>query len=241
VINPFALPDYLAIAFFVSAWTLYMLAVERSSKGGESLNRRMNAYRLAWMERMVNREQRIVDASIMAALQNGTAFFASTSLIAMGGSLALLRSTEDVLRLISDLPFAVVTSRLGWEIKVIGLVLIFGYAFFKFAWSYRLFNYTAILMGAMPPPGSGDEGRLHARRCAAMSVAAGRHFNRGQRAFFFSLAYLGWFVSGWVMIAATALVLRAMWQRQFASEGRAALDIPDLTAPADDGSADEPP
>ena len=25
--------------------------------------------------------------------------------------------------------------------------------------------------------------------------AAGRHFNRGQRAFFFALGYLGWFVS----------------------------------------------
>jgi uncharacterized membrane protein len=27
--------------------------------------------------------------------------------------------------------------------------------------------------------------------------AAGRHFNRGQRAFFFALGYLGWFVRPW--------------------------------------------
>ena len=33
----------------------------------------------------------------------------------------------------------------------VGLILIFIYAFFKFAWSYRLFNYVAILLGAMPP------------------------------------------------------------------------------------------
>ena len=27
-----------------------------------------------------------------------------------------------------------------------------------------------------------------------MNVAGGRHFNRGQRAFFFALAYMGWFL-----------------------------------------------
>ncbi|GGC57807.1 DUF599 domain-containing protein [Chelatococcus reniformis] len=230
--NPFSVADYIAVAFFAAAWGGYTLAVERWRGAHRSLNMRMNGFRLVWMERMWEREQRIVDASIMAALQNGTAFFASTALLAMGGSLALLRSTDDVLRLIADLPFAVMTSRLGWEIKVVGLVIIFGYAFFKFAWSYRLFNYAAILIGAMPPPQERREGALHVRRCAAMHVAAGRHFNRGQRAFFFALAYLGWFVSAYVMIAATALVLRAMWRRQFSSEGRAALE---LTSPAEAG------
>jgi uncharacterized membrane protein len=56
-----------------------------------------------------------------------------------------------------------------------------------------------------------------------MSVVAGKHFNRGQRAFFFALAYLGWFVSAYVFIAATAAVLYVMWRRQFASDARDAL------------------
>jgi hypothetical protein len=30
----------------------------------------------------------------------------------------------------------------AWELKCIGLILVFVYAFFKFAWSYRLFNYV---------------------------------------------------------------------------------------------------
>ena len=33
-----------------------------------------------------------------------------------------------------------------------------------------------------------------------MNAVAGKHFNRGQRAFFFSLAYLGWFVSAYLFI-----------------------------------------
>ena len=38
-----------------------------------------------------------------------------------------------------------------WEAKTIGLAVIFVYAFFKFAWSYRLYNYVAIMLGATPP------------------------------------------------------------------------------------------
>ena len=37
-----------------------------------------------------------------------------------------------------------------------------------------------------------------------MNVVAGHHFNLGQRAFFFALAYLGWFVSGYALIVSTA-------------------------------------
>ena len=46
----------------------------------------------------------MVDMQIMASLQNGTAFFASTSLIAIGGGLALLRATNDALAVLRELP-----------------------------------------------------------------------------------------------------------------------------------------
>ena len=49
----------------------------------------------------------------------------------------------------AELPFAqqVVTQRL-WEIKIVLLVLIFVYAFFKFSWSIRLFGFASLLVGA---------------------------------------------------------------------------------------------
>ena len=56
-----------------------------------------------------------------------------------------------------------------------------------------------------------------------MTTVAGTHFNRGQRAFFFALAYLGWFVGAGAFIAATAAALLVMWRRQFASDALAAL------------------
>jgi uncharacterized membrane protein len=216
----FTVLDYAALAFFVLAWFGYHAAVELSPAGQRSLNRVMNQYRHGWMEQMVVRENRIVDTTIMASLMNGTAFFASTSLIAIGGVLALLRSAGEILPVFADLPFGPATTPLMWELKVIGLAIIFVYAFFKFAWSYRLFNYMAIIVGSVPVlrAHNHDEALRVARRAGEMNAVAGKHFNRGQRAFFFSLAYLGWFLSAYLFMAATAGVLYVMWRRQFMSD-----------------------
>jgi uncharacterized membrane protein len=218
----FTYVDYIGLAFFLIAWFGYHAALEMTSAGQGSLNKLMNQYRYRWMEQMVVRENRIVDTTIMASLMNGTAFFASTSLIAIGGVLALLRSADTVLPLFADLPFASTPTRLAWDVKVIGLAVIFVYAFFKFAWSYRLFNYMAIIVGSVPvlKDGNHDEALAVARQAAAMNVVAGKHFNRGQRAFFFSLAYLGWFVSAYLFMVATAGILFVMWRRQFVSDAR---------------------
>ena len=217
--------DSFALAFFLLSWLAYHVAIEVSGARRRSLNVQMNAYRQSWMEQMLDRENRIVDANIMGSLQNGTAFFASTSLIAVGGVLTLLQATDNVLTAFADLPFGLSMTRLAWELKVIGLAVIFVYAFFKFAWSYRIFNYAAILLGAVPQRGQApdEEVMAAARRAAAMNVVAGRHFNRGQRAFLFALAWLGWFVSPYIFIAGTAACLLVMWRRQFASDAIAAL------------------
>jgi uncharacterized membrane protein len=224
----FSWVDYAALLFFAGAWLAYHFGVENGPVRHRSLNVRMNEYRRVWMRQMLTRDNRMVDANIMGSLQNGTAFFASTSLIAIGGVLTLLQATDHVVTLFAELPFGLATTRLAWEIKVVGLAIIFVYAFFKFAWSYRIFNYAAILVGAMPQPGASEAAaRAAIERTAAMNVVAGRHFNRGQRAFFFALAYLGWFVSAYLFMGATAAVLFVMWRRQFASDAVAALGTVD--------------
>jgi uncharacterized membrane protein len=211
--------DIAAVGFFVLEWTVYAITLEHTAYGRDSLSARMHIYREIWLRRMLDREIRIVDTQIMASLQNGTAFFASTSLLAVGGALALLRSTNEALAVLGALPINLTPSPALWEIKCAGLILIFIYAFFKFAWSYRLFNYVAILLGATPPASQRDtpEAEAHVMRTARLFEAAGRHFNRGQRAFFFALGYLGWFVSPWVLFVTTAAVVVVTWRRQFAS------------------------
>jgi uncharacterized membrane protein len=221
----FAPVDLVALACFVGAWLTYAFLVEWTARGRDGLSAHMDYYREIWVRRILHREARMVDMQIMTALQNGTAFFASTSLIAIGGTLSLLRSTEDVLTVVGSLPLAIPTTRAQWEAKTIGLVIIFAYAFFKFAWSYRLYNYVAILLGAMPHADDKEtpEAHAHIRRTAQLFRSAGRHFNRGQSGFFLALGYLGWFAGPYVLMISTAAVVAVLWRRQFASASRRAV------------------
>jgi uncharacterized membrane protein len=159
--------------------------MEWTPYGAISLNTQADRFRYDWMQQMLARDVRIVDTQIIASLQSGTAFFASTSLIAIGGALTVLRSTNELMDVAVALPFGTPTTPRQWEAKVVGLAVIFTYAFFKFAWSYRLFNYAAIMLGAAPPSDEKDTPQTqdHANRTARIAEVAGRHFNRGQRAF----------------------------------------------------------
>jgi uncharacterized membrane protein len=218
--------DIFAVGFFVLEWTVYAVTLEHTAYGRDSLSARMNVYREVWVRRMLDRDARMVDMQIMASLQNGTAFFASTSLLAVGGGLALLRATNEALAVLGALPIDLSPSPALWEVKCVGLILIFTYAFFKFSWAYRLFNYVAILLGAMPPASQRDtpEAEAHVMRTTKLFESAGQHFNRGQRSFFFALGYLGWFVSPWVFMGTTAAVVFVMWWRQFGSDASHAMD-----------------
>ncbi|HEY4140312.1 MAG TPA: DUF599 family protein [Pseudolabrys sp.] len=220
------LPDIFAVAYFFGAWIAYSVVIEKTSVGRTGLNSLMHSYRDDWMNRMIAREMRMVDAQVTAALQNGTAFFASTSLIAIGGALTLMRASDDILPVIYELNIGSTPSRQLWEFKMLGLIVIFVYAFFKFAWSYRLYNYFAILVGAAPPPSEKDtlETKAFAHRAARLCEDAGRHFNRGQRAFFFALGYLGWLLGPIPLALTTTGVVVVMWRRQFSSESRRAFE-----------------
>src|SRR5690242_1536637 len=170
--------DILAVCFFALEWGVYAFTLERTKYGQDSLSARMHAYREKWIRRVLERDARMVDMQIMISLQNGTAFFASTSLLAIGGALALLRATADALAVLSKLPVDISHSPALWEMKCLGLILIFVYTFFKFAWAYRLFNYVSILLGAMPPVSERDtdEAEAHVVRTTRMFESGGRHF-----------------------------------------------------------------
>jgi uncharacterized membrane protein len=217
--------DIVALIWFLGAWVIYSVTLTLTERRRRGLNSEMNRYRDVWMLQMLGREMRMVDAQIVAALQNGTAFFASTSLIAVGGALTLLRSSDEILQVVGALPFGVQMTRVQWEAKTIGLAIIFVYAFFKFGWSYRLYNYVAILVGATPPARDKEtpEAQAHALRVGRLCEVAGLHFNRGQRAFFFALGYLGWFISPWLLMATSVIVAIVLWRRQFASDSRRAV------------------
>src|SRR6476646_1687086 len=217
--------DLVALAWFIATWIIYSITLSLTERRRRGLNSEMNRFRDVWMFQMLARDMRMVDAQIVAALQNGTAFFASTSLIAIGGALTLLRSSDDMMTLLSSLPLGVSTSRLLWEAKTVGLAVVLIYAFFKFAWSYRLYNYVAIMLGATPSAAEQESGEAqnHVTRTARLFSAAGRHFKHGQRAFSCALGYLGWYAGPIVFLVTTAAVVIVIWRRQFASDSLRAI------------------
>lgn len=220
--------DLLAVAWFALAWVGFAALTDgRIPIRRMSLTRAMNLHRKQWMRTAAHRDLRMIDTAIMAGLQNGTAFFASTTIFAIGGCFALLGATEQVLAVAGDLPIPLVADRGAFELKVFGLIAIFAYAFFKFGWSYRLFNYSSILFGAIPMkqdvPDDHSELNAAADRAAAVNTLAGRHFNAGLRATFLSIGYLGWFAGPWMFLGSTTLVILVLIRRQFFSAARAAI------------------
>ncbi|MFN3546410.1 MAG: DUF599 domain-containing protein [Mesorhizobium sp.] len=231
-IDSFQWTDASAFAVFILLWALFSQATSGRFVRRKSLTQLMNAHREEWMRTMARRELRMIDTGIMLGLQQGTAFFASSALLALGGCFALLQSSDTVLMLLADLPLAGTPDRPVYEIKVLGLMTVLAYAFFKFAWAYRLFNYCSILIGGVPMAKDAEQAPLDAAaaRAGRMNVIAGRHFNSGLRGLFFAISYLGWFVGPAVLVMTTLLVLVVLVRRQFFSTARAALLPPDGAA-----------
>lgn len=222
------LPDYAALLLFALLWFAYAWIIEdRRFIARTSLTNVMADRRRDWILNSLQRELKMIDTQILGGLQNGTAFFASTTIFAIGGCFALLGATEKVDAILQDIPFLVAGGRAMFEFKVCGLTALFAYSFFKFGWSYRLFNYCTILFGAIPMPDQAAldpaAARLAAERTIQMNIIAASHFNMGLRAIFYSIGYLGWFVSPWLFMLATALVFVVLLRRQFFSQARKAL------------------
>ncbi len=218
--------DYIAIFIFLIAWILFAWIADFSPVRRHSISWLMARERKRWMLVMMERQLRIVDVSIINGLQQGSAFFASFSVLSIGGCFALLGATDDVLHLLSNLPIDIETSRELWEIKILGLAGIFTYSFFKFGWSYRLFMYCSILVGGVRPlediktSEQKKTARLQAIKAADINTIGATHFNAGQRGVFFSMGYLGWFVSPQLLIAGSLLTLIVLLRRQFFSNSQ---------------------
>lgn len=211
--------DALALLWFIAAWAGYTVYADHGPAKTRSIAAAMNARRLAWMTEASRRDVRIVDTQILGNLLTGIGFFASTTIFVIGGLIAMLGVAEEGALALARLPLAVDADPAVWEGKVILLLVIFIYAFFKFAWAFRLANYCSITVGSLPAQiGERPEetSRITAA-AAALSRISGHHFNRGLRAYFFALAALGWMLGPAVFASMTAGVVIVLYRREFRS------------------------
>ncbi len=217
--------DLVAVLWFAAATAGYGLITSLPALEKASIAGGIQAHRLKWMRIMARRDSRIVDAQLLMALSQGNAFFASTSAIAIGGLAAITGSGDKAIAFLERLPYAARTSPLLWEMKIVLLIAIFVFAFFKFAWAFRLSHYTAIMIGATPLPEDGDAAARdeHAARTAALIGIAADHTNGGIRSFFYAVAAMAWLFHPMAFLAATTWILGILIRRDFFSRARAIL------------------
>ncbi|MFD1158303.1 DUF599 domain-containing protein [Roseovarius aestuarii] len=218
--------DIAALALLIIASIVIGYIIENDFKNMKSVGTLMADYRREWMVHMVTREPRVFDAQILAMIRQATAFFASASMIAIGGCLALLGNTDRLMGIAQDLTLES-DPIIVWELKVLVILSFLANAFFKFVWSNRLFGYCGVLMGAVPNDPADPRAKTRAEKAGEINITASRSFNRGLRSVYFALAACAWLLGAGALIIATATTCLVLFRREFASRSKDILMRPE--------------
>ena len=214
--------DWLALAWFFSAWSAYSWFTKTQGEKRNSLIATTNRYRGYWMQVATSRDPRVLDGIIAQNLSSTPAFFSSTTNIVIGGLFALLGSTDKAAEIVRDIPFAKSTSVLIFDLKVLIMIGIFVFSFFRFSWSMRQYTFVALLIGSMPDPQDFETGKfdreLFSQRAGRMLGLAAETFNDGLRGYYFAFAVIAWFFSPLAFACATAMVIIILYHREYRSE-----------------------
>lgn len=211
--------DLTALALLVAAWAGMGWLIEHPPAGRPSVTLLMSDYRRAWMAQFARREGRIFDATLVSSLRQGTAYFASTTLIAVGAVLALIGNTAPLEGVAEGL-MGDHGNALDWQLRLMPPALFLTHAFLKFVWSHRVFGYCSVMMGAVPADPRDPACADLASRAGELNIRAAYNFNRGLRSMYFALGALAWLISPLALVLATAAVVWMLWSREFLSHPR---------------------
>jgi uncharacterized membrane protein len=218
--------DWVAIIVFFVSWAGYAYFARRGAGSHRSVLAATNAVRRQWMLQTTYREVRVVDGVVIQNLSTSPSFFASTTILIIGGLLAVLAG-DKASDLVRDLPFAARTSALIFDVKLILLLGIFVYTFFRFTWSMRQYTFGALLVAAAPEAerfaSDGLSREAFADKAGRVVGLAAETFNDGLRGYYFAFAAIGWFFSPVVFVLATFGVVTILYQREFRSDVLAVL------------------
>jgi uncharacterized membrane protein len=209
--------DALAVAFAVALAFGVGILIEHPPARRVSVSKLMQTYRRDWMREFVTRQPRIFDATIIDSLRQGTAFFASACLIAIGAGLALIGNPGQLQGL------AGLSATMPVAVKLVLVLAFLANALLKFLWAHRLFGYCSVLMAAVPNDPGDAACHTIAQKAAAINITAARGFNRGLRSIYFAVAAMGWLVGPLALAGASVLAAAVMIRREFFSESRRVL------------------
>ena len=210
--------DMIALTVILALWLGIGWLIEHPPKRWPSVTQLMQGYRHEWMREFVTRSPRVFDGTIIDSLRQGTAFFASAAMIAVGGGLAMIGNPAMLTGLATDLPLAGDVAQIRARFLLVVLFLV--NALLKFIWANRLFGYCAIMMAAVPNDPAHPNALLRAGQAADLNITAARSFNRGLRSIYFALGALAWLLGPWALMAAAGVTAGVLLRRDFASVSR---------------------
>jgi len=214
--------DLLAVGLIYAAWLLIGWRIENPTTDKPSVSVLMKEYRREWMRQLVTRQPRIFDSQTLSTLREGTSFFASATMIAIGGGLAAIGNAERLMGLANQITLEQ-DPAFVWEVKIIIILTFLMNAFLKFVWSHRLFGYCAVMMAAVPNDPADPNAHPRAEKAATLNITAARSFNRGMRSVYFAMGATAWLLGAVPLMIATAVTCFVLWRREFASQSRSAL------------------
>lgn len=214
--------DIFALAWFLLCWGGYTSYSRKKAKTTPCLSNTLDLYREDWMRVMLRRDNRISDASVVGSLERNGAFFASSCLLILAGILTSLGYTEQAMKVFQDVPYGHIPTKPVWELRMVVLMALFIYAFFKFTWSMRLYNFVAVMIGAAPlitdskvSPASREALAVNSARICNQ---AGDAFNLGLRTFYYALAVISWFIHPILFVVISTFVVYILYRREFRSD-----------------------
>ena len=98
----FSYLDLVAVSLLLLSFVAIGGLIEYAPRARPSVSQLMAEHRRNWMQHMAARDVRIFDAQVLNGLRQGTAFFASTTMIATGGALALIGNADQLIGLAID-------------------------------------------------------------------------------------------------------------------------------------------
>lgn len=211
-----------SLLYFLLLWWSYGYYARRRAKGGEqlSLSRELRSHRELWSARLLQRDMRMTDASLLANQERVVGFFASTTLIVLAAVLTAISNANQIHRLMQQLPLVREGSELELVIKLLVLLLIMVYAFFKATWALRQYGFASALIGSAPMPeeaiGDAERARFAASLARLMDRAG--HDNNGcLRAYYFAFAVVFWVAGNLAFVIATTAIVLILADREFRS------------------------
>jgi len=193
----------------------YPLIVDRLEARRPTLSALMSRQRHRWVANAITRDTPL-DAILSGNLMSSVSFFASTTvllilaLFAVFEQLAALRSAIEHLQ--------PQLSQFDLEIHLSTVLAIFVVAFLAFTLSLRNFNHFCIMLGAVSHDGTASAQEI--RVIAELNAIGAKNFNQGIRAYYFAMGSLAWFVSPWLAVGTTLVIIGVLVFREFFSTSR---------------------